>query len=127
MAMSPSPHLVVISSIALIKRGSGRRDLRLPAQLRPLPRNDHFGVTRYVFRRFRPPAPAFPPAALRRLRPSRTSPSALRIHPLGPGPAALSTRADSAQRCFLRSPAPPQSRLRLSAVTWPCRRWPVPR
>src|SRR5512146_604554 len=60
MAMDPPPHLVVISSKALIKRGCEHRDLRLPARSRPLSRNDHFGAPRYAFRPLRPLAPALP-------------------------------------------------------------------
>jgi hypothetical protein len=42
MALGPSLMLVVISPIALIKRGCRRRGLRPPARSRPLPSNDHF-------------------------------------------------------------------------------------
>jgi hypothetical protein len=44
MAMDPPPHVVVISSNALVKRGCEHRDPRLPARSRLLPRNDHFGA-----------------------------------------------------------------------------------
>jgi hypothetical protein len=95
MAMSPPPHLVVISSIALVKRGSDRHDLRLPAQPWPLPRNDHFGAP--VMRSAGASAGSCDPSQC-------PGASRLRPHQAGLGPGSIPSRAHSAHQYRLRSP-----------------------
>lgn len=106
MAMDPPPHLVVISSKALIKRGCEHRDLRLPARSRPLSRNDHFGAPRYAFRPLRPLAPALsagraPPTPARALLVGRSPPP----------PPASAQPGFSLQSCGFRTTVlPPDAR-----------------